>query len=122
MLERADEDLISGPQARAAVGLCDQIDRLGGAADKDDLARAAGIYETPYALARTLVRGGGGLTERMHAAMHVGVRVCLVVLDRPQHRQRALRGCSAVQIYQRMPVHQGVEDGKVAAHALGVER
>src|SRR2546423_14288623 len=122
MLERADEDLIPGPQARAAPGLRDEVDRLGGAADKDDLARAAGIDETPYALARALVRGGSRLTERMHAAMYVGVRVGLVVLDRAQHRQRALRGCGAVQIHQRTPVHHGVEDRKVATHALGVER
>src|SRR5256885_4939898 len=64
MLERADEDLVAGPQARAAPGLRDEVDRLGGAAHKNDLARTAGVDETPYALARALVRGGSRLTER----------------------------------------------------------
>jgi len=55
MLERADEDLVACPQARAGVGLRDQVDPLGGAADKNDLARRAGIDEAPYALAGAFI-------------------------------------------------------------------
>src|SRR5204862_22914 len=40
----------------------------------------------------------------MHAAMHIGVRMCLVLLDRAQHRARALCGCRAVEVHERMPV------------------
>jgi hypothetical protein len=122
VLECGDEDLIAGAEAWPRVRLRDQIDALGGAAREDDLARRAGIDEAAHTLARTLERGRRRLAQGMHAAVHVGVRVHLVVVHRADHLQRALRGGGAVQVHQGMPVHAGAEDGKVAPHALDVER
>ena len=82
VLERGDQDLVAGLEARPRVGLRDQVDRLGSAAHEDDLARRARIDEAPHALARALEGGRRRLAQRVHAAMHVGVRVRLVVLDR----------------------------------------
>ena len=86
MLERADQDLVPGAKALAAVGLRDEVDALGRTTDEYDLARRAGVDEAPYALACTLVGRGGCLAERMHAAVHVRMRMRLVLLDCPQHR------------------------------------
>ena len=71
-----------GPSARAAPGLGDQVDGLGGAAHEDDLARRARVDEAPHRLARALEGRRGLLAQRVHAAMHVGVQVRLVVLRR----------------------------------------
>ncbi len=120
VLECRDQDLVPGPEARAAVGLGDEVDRLGGAAHEHHLAHRGGIDEAAHALARTLEGGRGRLAQGMHAAVHVGVRVGLVVLDRAQHRARALRGGGAVKVHQRMPVHGGAEDREVGTHARHV--
>src|SRR5205814_3868607 len=97
MLERADQNLVARSQPRTGPGLRHQINAFGRAPHEDDLARAAGVDEAPHALAGPLVGGRGRLAERMHAAMHIGVRMCLVLLDRAQHRARALCGCRAVR-------------------------
>ena len=49
MLELADQNLVAGFEKGGAPALRDEVDRLGGAADKDDLARVGGVQK-----ARTL--------------------------------------------------------------------
>ncbi len=88
--------------------------RLGRAAHEDDLAGRAGVEEAPHALARAFKGCGGRLAQGVHAAVHVRMRVRLVVLHRAQHRQRALRGGGAVQIHQRLAVDARGEDREVA--------
>ncbi len=122
VLEGGDEDLIALPEARPGVGLGDEVDTLRRPAHEDDLARRARIDEAPHALAGTFEGGGRRLAERMHAAMHVGMRVGLVLLDGTQHRTRALRGGGAVEIDERMPVHHRLQDGEIAPNPLGIER
>ena len=112
MLERGDQDLVARAEARPRIGLRDEIDRLGRAAHEDDLARRARVDEAAHALARRLEGVGGGLAERVHAAVHVGVRVRLVVLDGAQHRQRPLRGGGAVEVHERVPVDLAARIGK----------
>ena len=41
MLERGDQDLVARAEARARVGLRNEVDRLRRAANEDDLARRA---------------------------------------------------------------------------------
>src|SRR5205807_3287727 len=122
MLEGRDENFIAGAEARAGIRLGDEIDALGGAANEDDLAGRARIDETPHALPRALVRLGSRLTQRVHAAMDIGVTVGLIVFDGPQHRQRALSGGAAVEVYQGAAVNDPAQDREIGAHALGVER
>ena len=56
-------------------------------------------------LARAFEGVGGRLAQRVHAAVHVGVQLRLVVLDGVEHRARALRGGGAVEVDQRLAVH-----------------
>jgi hypothetical protein len=61
------------PTLDAAVGLRDEVDGLGCAADKDDFARISGVQELPHRLPRRIVRLSGAHAERVNTAMNVGV-------------------------------------------------
>src|SRR5690242_12943637 len=52
-------------------------------------------------------------TERVEAAMHVGVLVLIIIANRVQDGPRLLRTGSAVEIDQRMAVHAFVQDRKI---------
>ncbi len=82
----------------------------------------ARVDEAPYALARPLEGGGRGLAQGMHAAMHVGVGMGLVVFHRAQNRQRTLRGGGAVEVDERLAVDGAGEDREVTSHALRIVR
>ena len=56
MLHLGDDDLVAGADVRAAVGLGDEVDGLGRAADEDDLLRVGRVEEPPDRFARRLVR------------------------------------------------------------------
>ena len=45
MLELADQNLVAGFEKGGAPALRDEVDRLGGAADKDDLTRVGGVQK-----------------------------------------------------------------------------
>ena len=91
MFEMRDDDLVALADMLHTPRFGDQIDRLGGAAHENDLTRRAGIDKAPNAFARPLESLSRGLTQRMHSAMDVGMRVRLVMLDRTQYRVRSLR-------------------------------
>ena len=89
VLHGGDEHFVAGADVRAAVGLRDQVDGLGGAADEDDLARVGGVDEVP-APSRAPPRAPRwrATLSVMHAAMNVGV-VVLVVVARSRRSPRA---------------------------------
>ena len=98
-----------------------QVDRLGGAAHEDDLARLARVDEAPGRGARRLVGGGRALGKRVHAAMHVGAVGAAERGHGVDHRRRHLRGRRAVQICQRAAVDQLRQRREVGARPLGLE-
>jgi hypothetical protein len=112
MLETRDDDLVARQQARPAVGLRDEVDRLGRAADKNDFGRGRGVDEAPHLLARALVEGRRLLGERMHAAVHVGVVGARVVGDRVDDGRGLLRRGGVVEVGERMAVDAPREHGK----------
>ncbi len=91
MLQARNQNLVARLEARTSVGLGDQIDALGRAPDKDDLASRAGVYETSHTVARAFERFRRRLAQCMNAAMNVGVGMGFIFLDRAQHRNRSLR-------------------------------
>ena len=72
VLDIADDDLVAGFQVRRAPALGHQVDRLGGAAQKNDLALVGGVEEGAHLLARRLEMVGRALAQLVDAAMHVG--------------------------------------------------
>ena len=103
------------PHVRAAVGLRHQVDGLGRAAHKDDLAGSGRVDELLHRLARPLRTPRSRSCESvMHAAMDVGVVVLVIAHDRVDHRVRLLRGGRVVEIDQRRAVDLRVQDREVA--------
>src|SRR4051794_1211170 len=73
VFQRSDDNLIPRLEPWTRIRLRNQIDRLRRPAHEDDLFRRAGMDEAPHALAGTFKRFRGRLTERVNAAMYVGV-------------------------------------------------
>ena len=121
MLEPRQHDLVAGLQHRSAVALRDQVDAVGRALGQDDRVRVGGIEERRRLLARAFVEPGRALAQQMRRAMDVRVRVAVVVVGRLDHRQRLLARVRAIQIDERLAVHQLRQDRKVGADLRDVE-
>ena len=93
----------------------DEIDRLGGAAQEDDLAALAGIDKLADPAARTLVRKGRLLAEEVDAAVDIGVFAGVVALERVEDRQRLLGGRAVVEVDQILAADFLAEYWEVAA-------
>ncbi len=122
VLQNRHHDLVTGAEQRARVRLRDQVDRLGRAADEDDLARLAGVQERlddPAGAFEALRRA---LAQQVDAPVDIGVVRQVVARDRVDDRPRLLRSRRVVQIHQRLPVDRLVQDREVAADGGGVER
>ena len=120
VLECGEQDFIAALQPVARVRLRHQVDRLRSATREDDFARRRCVDEAAHFLARFLEKIGGFLAQLVHAAMHVGVRIGLVAIDRRDHARGSLRRGGAVEVHQRLAVHLAAQDGEIAPHALRV--
>ena len=121
MLERGDQDLIAGRKLRTRKALRNEIDAFGRAANEYDFLRVARIDEAPDVFACAFVGVGRALTQRMHAAMHVGVIALVVAGDRVDDRARTLARRGIVEIDERLAVDLLRKDRKVAPNRSDVE-
>jgi hypothetical protein len=121
MLQRRNQDLVARLEPRPDVTLRDQVDRLGRAADVDDLLGRTCVDEAADRLACSLVRVGGALAQRVHAAVDVGVVVLVVVVDGLDHCARTLARRGVVEIDERLAVDLLIQDREVAPDARDVE-
>jgi hypothetical protein len=72
------------------------------------------MNEPHQAIASRLVKGGRFLTQGMNAAVYVGMRVPLVVVDAIDNGIWTLRRGAVVQVRQRFAVHQAGKHRKVS--------
>ena len=121
VLHRRDEHFVAGPDAAAPEGVRHEIDALGAVAREDDLARARSVEERGDFLPRALVGLARHGTELVHATMHVGVVVGVVVRDRVNHAARLLRRRRIVEIDQRLAVNLPGENREVRPHPRDVQ-
>src|SRR5262245_19735197 len=122
MLHRRDEDLIAGLNVLAPEAGGDQVNRLGGAADEDDLLGLTGAEETLDFLPRRFELLGGALAKRMDAAVHVGVVRLVIALHFIDDALRFLCRRGVVEVDQGPTTNLLPQDRKVLADALDVER
>ena len=76
-------------ERRAAPGVGHQVRGLGGAPGEDDLPGRGGADEAGGLGPGLLVGGGGLLGQGVDAAVHVGVALRVVVVERVEHRPGA---------------------------------
>ena len=122
VLHHRDDDLVAAAQVSAPVGVGDQVDGLGGAADEDDLLRIGSVEKARHRPPRGLVGVGRPLAEQVHAAVHVGVLPGVIANQPVQHHLRLLRRRGVVEINQRLAMDLRAEDRKVPPDARHVER
>ena len=98
VLHPGDEDLVARLQGVAAPGLRHQVDALGAAFRKDDLATIRRVDEAGDRGARRFVGRGRALAEQVGGAMDVRVVVPVVVLEGVEHLPGLLRGVGVVEV------------------------
>ncbi len=101
VLQRRDDDLVVGPPGWLRPQLC--ATRLMASV----VPRMKMISRVEAALRKRRTRSRApskasvaSWLKRVHAAMHVGMQMGLVVVHRIDHRLRALRGGAVVQVGQ----------------------
>ena len=114
MLHFRDQDFIARPD-RFGHALRDQIDRLGGAPGKDDLAAVGGADKRTHLLAGALEGGGGFIGHGVCRPVNIGVELLVIIADSLDYLAWFLGGGGVVQVDQRLSVHLAIENGKVAA-------
>ena len=102
MLHHREQHLVAGAQVGLTPGAGHQVDRLAGIAGVHDLAGTGRPHEGRHLLAGMLKALGGAGAELVSAAMHVGVVVAVVMLQRLQHLAGLLAGGGVIQIDQRL--------------------
>ena len=105
VLHDGNDDLIARLHHRLTEGEGDEVKALCGATGEDDLRRALGIEKPADGLTRLLMQLRGFHTEVVHAAVHVGVGVEILLTHGVKHAQRLLRRCGIVEIDQWLAVN-----------------
>jgi hypothetical protein len=118
MLDIADNDLVAGFETCRPPALGHQIDRLGGAAQKDDLALVSRVQKRTRFLARLLEPVGRAGAEAVDAAMHIGVVGAVEIGDAVDHGARFL--CAGPGI-EKHETRMRREDREFAANDTRVE-
>jgi hypothetical protein len=118
VLHGRDDDLVVRLQSCPGEAVGDQVDRLRRATDEDNLAGCAGVHKPLHGGARRVVRLGGTLAQRMHAAVNVGALVGVEARNGVDHRPGFLTGGGVVQVHEWPGVHGLLQDGEVGASAL----
>ena len=114
MLHLADDDLVALLHESLGEARCHQVDAFRSAACEDYLRRFACAQEAAHGLAAVLVQVGGGLGQEVHAAMHVGIHVVVLIAHGLHHAARLLCGGTVVHVDQRVLVVYGtLQYGKV---------
>ena len=121
VLHGGDEHFVACADVDAAVGLRDEVDGLGCAADEDNFARVGCVDELLDRFSRSIVRLGCAHAERVHAAMNVGVQVIVIIRDGVENDLWLLRSGAVVKIDQRLAVDALGKDGEVSADFCDIE-
>ena len=121
VLELGDEHDVAGPEVVHPPGICDDVDRLGRVSGEDDLTRRGRIEEATDRFARAFVAGCRTLAEHVHGPVDVRVRRLVELRHRVDHLARLLRAVCRIQVGERLPMDQLLEDREVGPLLLRVE-
>src|SRR5262249_16714224 len=121
VLHRGDYNFIPGADVFPAVGLRDQVDSLGRAAQKDDLARVAGVEKALDDEARVLIGFGAKLAQQMYAAMDIGIFGQIGMTDRIDDNLWLLGRGGIVEVYQGLAVNVLLENREVFPDLVNID-
>ena len=121
MLEPRQQHFVARLQHHPTVGLRDEVDAVGRAGRQHDRLLVGRVDEPRGLGARALVELRRALAQQVRGAMDVGVGVAIVVVDRANHRLGLLARVRAVEIDERLAVHELAQDRKVGADSSDIE-
>jgi hypothetical protein len=121
VLERRDDDLVTGAEERARPALGHEVDSLGGTAREDDLVDLRGAQKPCYPGACRIVCGGRVRAQPVDAAMDVRVLLRIEAGDPIDDAARLLAGGRAVEIDQWPAIDRRRQDREVVAHRRHIE-
>ena len=101
VLHLGEQDGLARGQAAAAVAVGHQVDGLGGVLGEHDLGGRRGADEAGHLRPGLLEGGGGLLGQPVHAPVHVGVGVLVVVVHGVEDRLGLLRAGRRVEVDER---------------------
>ena len=122
VLHLGQDDHVPAADVAPTPRVRDEVDRLGGIAGPDDLARVRGPDQLRDLRPRALVGLGGPLGDLVDPAVDVRVVLAVVRVHGLDDGQRLLRGGRRVEIDQAVPVHLLAEDREVRPERDRIER
>ena len=122
MLQRGQDDLVTGLEEFATVPLRHQIDAVGGAAGENALARFFGVDEGLDLEPRLFVFRSRRFRQVVHGAVDIGVLRAAVFHPAINHPLRHLTRCCIIQKNQRLIFDLQAENGKVPAQRRHIQR
>ena len=122
VLELGDHDGVAGAEVLEPPRVGDEVDRLRRAAREDHLALGRRVDEGGDRAAGALVALGRALGEPVDAAMDVRVLVLVERAHPVEHLAWLLGRRGRVEVRERLPVDELLEEREVGAQRGGVER
>ena len=122
VLHGGHDNFIARAEKLPPIALRHEIDRLGGAANENNLLQPAGVDEAPEFFPRLFVERGRQLAQIMHATVNIGVLLGVITVQRVDDRMGFLAGGAVIEIDQRLAVNLTGEQRKILADALNVEQ
>ena len=121
VLELGDHHEVARAEVVETPGVGDEVQGLRRVPGEDDLLLARCVEEGRHRAARTLERLGRPLGEPVDAAMDVRVLVLVEPAHPVEHLTRLLTRGGRVEVRDRLPVEELLEDREIGPQAVGVE-
>ena len=115
-----EQDLVACLQPALGQPVGHEIDPLGRATDKDNIARRRRADEARHIFAGTVVGIGSHLTQIMHTAVDIPVLLAVIAVNGLEHLARFLRGGRVVEVNQGASIDRRSENRKVRPEGLQV--
>ena len=121
VLQPGQQHFVARLQHHPAVGLRDEVDAVGRAGRQDDRSGIGSVDEARRLRARPFVRRRRPLAQQVRRAVDVRVGVAIVVVHRLQDGRRLLARVGAVEIHERLAVHDFPQDREVGSDRADIE-
>ncbi len=122
VLEPGDDDFVVFLDVLASPTLGDEVNAFGCAAHKNNFAHSRRVDKAPDFFTGTLVSIGGASRKFMRGAMNVGIFVLIKMAEPVNYALRLLCGGGVIEPDQGLAMHTFLQDRKIAANGLHVER
>ena len=120
VLHCRENDLVTGSNVAAPVGLRHKVDAFGGVTHEDDLAGITRVQEAADFLSPVFVQLGRALAQLVRAAMDIRIAELIKACQRVNHGLRLLSRVGVVQVHKRLAVRRLAQDREIFPHTPNI--